>query len=364
MDYTARLARLQAQMAATGTDLVAVGPGSNMAWLSGLSPHGDERPVMQIVSQRSAAFLMPSLNADSQRALTDLPFFTWADEDGPQAALQALLASFGLGGPLSVAIDETMRADFALLVLDAVDLARRQFLPETLGVLRARKDADEYARLKENALINDRAMIAAFDALHEGVSEAEVCAVIVDSYRAAGAEAEFLSVCFGENGAYPHYTSGAARLRAGQPVLIDIGSRKDGYPSDMTRVGWFGGAPSAEFLAVHAIVEAAVVAALAAARPGVAASVVDKAAREVIAGAGYGARFLHRTGHGLGIDLHEGPYITATSATVLQSAMVHSIEPGIYLPGKFGLRLEDVVFLREDGPEVLSELSCAPILRG
>src|SRR5690606_3956987 len=133
------------------------------------------------------------------------------------------------------------------------------------------------------------------------------------------------------NGAFPHHATGETPLVSGQAVLIDIGGRSQGYPSDITRVG-HGGTPGAEFENVHAIVDQAVEAALAAARPGALARDVDKAARDVIAAAGYGERFLHRTGHGLGIDLHEPPYITATSETVLEEGMVFSIEPGIYLP--------------------------------
>lgn len=362
--YQDRLARLRARMAATGTDLVAVGPTSNMVWLSGLSPHGDERPVMQIVSATRAGFLMPALNTDSSRAHTDLPFWTWRDDDGPEGALRRLLADFGLAGQgLSVALDETMRADFALLLLDALPGARRSFLPDTVGYLRSRKDAVEYAILKENAVLNDGAMVAAFDALRPGMTELEVAEVIHAHYRAHGAETEFSSVCFAGNGAFPHHHTGMARLEPGMAVLVDIGSRMKGYPSDMTRVGYFGPAPEG-FAEIHAIVDAAVRAAIAAARPGARACDVDRAAREVITAAGYGPQFLHRTGHGVGIDIHEGPYITATAQTVLEEGMVFSIEPGIYLPGRFGLRLEEVVILRADGAEVLSDLPRTAFARG
>ncbi len=349
-----RLENLRERMAATGTDLVAVGPTSNMAWLSGLHPHGDERPVMQIVTQSWAGFLMPALNADSQRGLTDLPFVTWRDDDGPVGALQDLLGRAGVDGSVSVALDESMRADFALLLLDAVQVTRRSFLSDTLGHLRQRKDAAEYAVLKENAVINDGAMRAAFASLRVGITEAEVAEVVQQYYRDNGAGTQFFSICFGANGAFPHHHTGDTRLTPDTAVLVDIGSRKDGYPSDMTRVGTFGTVEG--FDEVHAIVDRAVQAALDAAKPGVRACDVDAAARRVIADAGYGDRFLHRTGHGLGIDIHEEPYITATSDAVLEEGMVFSIEPGIYLEGRFGLRLEEIVILRADGAEVLSDL--------
>lgn len=357
MPHAERMTRLRARMNETATDLVAIGPSSHMKWLAGLSPHGDERPVMILVGPKSAGMLIPALNVDSQRGLTELPFFPWTDDEGPSQALRALLEAVGVTGRgLSVALDETMRADFALLLLDALEAPRHKFTGDTVSALRARKDESEYRALKANALINDVAMRAAFAALRPGVTELEIAAVVRDSYAASGAEVEFLSVCFGGNGAFPHHHTGDTKLEAGEAVLIDIGSRSQGYPSDMTRVAYLG-SPSAEFVKVHGIVERAVEAAIATARPGVRAKNVDKAARDVIVAAGYGDRFVHRTGHGVGIDIHEPPYITATSETVLEEGMVFSIEPGIYLAGQFGIRLEEVVFLRANGAEVLSELT-------
>ena len=187
------------------------------------------------------------------------------------------------------------------------------------------------------------------------MTELEIEKVIRDTYKAHGAEFEFALVCFGANGAFPHHHTGKTVMKDGDAVLVDLGCRIDGYPSDMTRVGGMGSVPAA-FDAIHAIVDRAVQAALAVSKPGVRARDVDKAARDVIAAAGYGDRFLHRTGHGIGVDLHEPPYITASSETVLEEGMCYSIEPGIYLAGQFGIRLEEIVILRADGPEILSEL--------
>ncbi|WP_269930199.1 M24 family metallopeptidase [Aminobacter sp. HY435] len=354
--YEERMARLRDRMAETGTDLVVVGPSSHLAWLAGMSPHGDERPVLLIVSRDHAGFLMPALNVDSQRPYTKLPFYPWTDADGPNAALAKLLKDSGADrSDLKIALDETMRADFALLVIDALPGAARGFLTETVSVLRGEKDEAEYGLLKMNAVLNDGAMKAGFAALKEGVTELEVGQAIRDFYAANGAKAEFVSICFGENGAYPHHHTGNRKLKANEAVLIDIGGRKDGYPSDMTRVGVFGDKPEG-FDEVHDVLERAVQAALAAAKPGVAAKEVDKAARDVIVAAGYGEYFLHRTGHGLGIDIHEPPYITGTSETILREGNVFSIEPGIYLQGRFGLRLEEIVILRGNRAEVLSDL--------
>jgi Xaa-Pro aminopeptidase len=356
MNYSERLARLREKMRETAVDAVVLGPSSHMVWLCGLSPHGDERPVLLVVTQQAAALLMPALNADSSRAVTNLPFYPWADADGPRDALVRLLEEAGVPGQgASLALDETMRADFALLVLGMLPGARHQFTDGTIGALRRQKDAAEYAILKANALVDDIAMQAGFAALRPGVTEKAVEAVIRDTFKAHGNALEFSSVCFGGNGAFPHHYSSDRALRESDCVLIDIGGRKDGYPSDMTRVATIG-TPDPEFDKVHAVLEQAVTAALAAAKPGVPAKLVDKAARDVITAAGYGDKFLHRTGHGIGVDIHEPPYITATSELPLEVGNVFSIEPGIYLADRFGVRLEEIVILRENGPEVLSEL--------
>jgi Xaa-Pro dipeptidase len=361
---SSRLERVQARMAETATDLIVVGPSSHLVWLLGLSPHGDERPVMLIATPSKAAILMPGLNADSQRGLTDLPFYTWADADGPNAALASLLADLGVTqSGLRVALDETMRADFALLLLGALKAPRHTFLGETLGHLRSQKDQAEFALLKAAAKIDDAAMTAAFAHLKPGMTELDVDGFIRDFFRTQGARPEFTIVAFGENGAFPHHHSSGRVLKADDTVLIDIGCRIDGYPSDMTRVGYVGAKPEG-FDEVNAVLERAVQAALAAARPGVRASEVDAAARGVITAAGYGPNFLHRTGHGLGIDVHEPPYITATSDTILEEGHVFSIEPGIYLAGRFGLRLEDIAFIGKDGPVVLSDLPRTAFVSG
>mgnify|MGYP000014684825 CR=1 FL=1 len=351
-----RLAALRARMEHTGTDLVALGPSSHMAWLTGVHPHGDERPVMLMVSADYAGFLMPALNAAAARQDTDLPFHCWSDDQGPEAALEEVLAACGATrADLSVVLDETMRSDFSLRLLAALETPRHRFTEDTVGLLRTRKDDQEAAAIKAAHLANDTAVKAAFNALAEGVKERDIVEIIKAEYAALGATLEFCSVCFGASSAFPHHTPGETRLEREMAVLIDTGCRLDGYPSDMTRCGYFG-TPTGAYEEVFAVVEQAVQAALAAAKPGARASDVDKAARDVITAAGYGDRFLHRTGHGLGVDIHEPPYIAANSDRVLEVGNVFSIEPGIYLDGAFGVRLEEIVILRDSGAEVFSQM--------
>ncbi len=350
-----RLARLQGRMAAERVDFVALGPGAHMHWLLGFHPHADERPCLICVTQTGAAFLMPALNAEGSRAGTDLPFHEWSDADGPEAAFGRLLDALGARGAARIVLDETMRADFAALVQEALPDAARQFTAATIGHLRMIKDEAEYRLLKQNAQIADRAMQAGWAAMGAGMTELELAGVIRESFKNQGANPLFTIVGAGGNGAFPHHQTGDTRLAAGDAVVMDIGAGMGGYSSDITRMAVLGRPPDG-YAEVHAIVEAAVQAAMKAARPGVRAHEVDDAARGVIADAGYGDYFVHRTGHGMGVEVHEQPYLTSASQTVLEAGMVFSIEPGIYLPGRFGIRLEDIVILREDGPEVLSEL--------
>jgi Xaa-Pro aminopeptidase len=355
VDTQKRLAALRERMKAAGADLAAIGPGSHMQWLLGFHPHADERPCLLLVGLEKETCLMPVLNAEGSREETDIEFHTWADEEGPNAALANALAAIGSSRASNVVLDETMRADFALLMLEALPEISYAFTDQTLGALRMRKDASEFAALKMNAGIADRAMQKAFAAIRPGMSETELAAAIKGRFSEEGATPAFWIVGSGGNGAFPHHQTGARKLEEGDAVVIDIGGRKNGFPSDITRMAVVGHAPEG-YGQIHTIVENAVKAALKAARPGVKAKEVDAAARGVIADAGYGQYFTHRTGHGMGIDGHEPPYLTATSETVLEEGMVFSIEPGIYLPGRFGIRLEEIVILREDGPEILSSL--------
>lgn len=356
VDTKARLAGLRDRMRTQGVDLVALAPSPHMDWLVGFHPLLCERPCLLLIGREREAFLMPALNAEGSRESTEIPFHVWSDDAGPTAAFLEALADVGGTAARHVAFDETMRIDFAMLLLDALPEAKRSFTDDTLSYLRMRKDARECAALKKNALIADRAMQAGFAAMRPGMTENELAAIISDHFSAEGAPMQFAVVATGSNGAFPHHHTGERKLAEGDAVVIDIGGRTDGFPSDITRMAVVGRAPDG-YGQIHTIVERAVQAALKAARPGVLARDVDAAARKVITDAGYGEYFVHRTGHGMGIGGHEPPYITATSDTELAEGMVFSIEPGIYIPGRFGLRLEDIVILRADGPEILSSLS-------
>lgn len=355
-----RLEQLQSLMRAGGIDLLALPPGSNLRWLTGADLHADERVCLLLITPHHATFLMPVLEAEACRANTDLPFEVWADANGPQVALANILRRFGITSDARIDLDEAMRADHALMILDAVPGARPGFAGETIGQLRMIKTPVEHAALKRSAAIADAVMASLADAIRPGQSEAEVAAMIRGKFTALGAVPEFAIVGASENGAMPHHEGGNRVIAAGDVLVVDIGARLDGMPSDITR-SFVVGHPPDDYLKIHALVDRAAQAALAMARPGVRACDVDAAARSVIAQAGYGDFFTHRTGHGLGLDLHEPPYITASSDQVLHEGMVFSIEPGIYLPGRFGVRLEEIVFVTTTHAEILSSLTRSPV---
>ena len=350
-----RLAALRARMKENGTDMLALGPGPNMHWVAGFHPHADERPCLLMVTQDKAGFLMPVLNAAGSRERTDLPFWTWGDAEGPDRALQQALAAMGATTARHVAVDEAMRADFALLLLDAMPQAGHGYARDTLGALRLCKDAGEQAAFRAEAAIADAAMEAIYVAIRPGVTESELATVARGVFKDHDAAPMFTIVGAGPNGAFPHHHTGDTVLKAGDAVVIDIGARAGDFSSDITRMAILGEGP-ADYARVHEVVEAAVQAALDACRPGVRASTLDRAARQVIEDAGYGPCFVHRLGHGMGLEGHEPPWISESSDIILESGMVFSIEPGIYIEGRFGLRLEDIVILQDDGPEVLSRL--------
>lgn len=344
-------------MADDGVDLLVLGPGTYVEWLLGFHPYPDERVSLLLVGPQQAMFVMPALNAADTQARCDLPVAIWTDAQGPARALDTALAATcpPSATPFRVALDEAMRTDFALAVLDRLPGANVVMARDVAGAVRMLKDQEEYRLLKENAAIADRAMLHALATIRPGLTEAEVAEAVTGAFAAEGAKVKFAIVATGPNGALPHHHTGAAVLSPGDAVVIDIGARRDGYCSDITRMAVLEHEPEG-YGEIHAIVEDAVQAALKAARPGATASSVDRAARGVIEQAGYGPYFVHRTGHGLGMEGHEAPFITETSETVLEAGMVFSIEPGIYLPGRFGIRLEEIVILRDDGPEILSAL--------
>jgi Xaa-Pro aminopeptidase len=291
--------------------------------------------------------VVPKLNAEEWVTHVDLPLHTWADDQGPGEALRAALSAVGPAKKL--AVDGAMRADFLLPLMDATGPDTTIPVEALIAPLRARKSAEEIEALARAAAQADRAMGAAVDACRPGVSETQVAWAAEEAFRLDGAE----EVCFtlaasGPNGAYPHHHSGPRQLQEGDAVVLDIGASLDGYKSDITRMVFLG-KPPAEFLKAYDAVLEANTRGRAAVKPGVVAQEVDRATRGTLETLGYGEYFIHRTGHGLGLEIHEPPYILAGNQQPLETGMVFSVEPGVYFPGQFGIRIEDIVVVTESG---------------
>ena len=275
---------------------------------------------------------------------------TWDETDDPYRLVAGLLP-----GAAAVALDDHMWAAKVLALRDAMPAADQRPGGQVLRELRMRKSPAEVAAL--------RAAGAAIDAVHAqvpqwlkpGRTEAEVGRDIADAIMAAGhAAVDFTIVGSGPNGASPHHELSDRVIRVGEPVVVDIGgTMPSGYCSDSTRT-YAVGEPEPDFLALYEVLQAAQEAACQWARPGVTCASVDAAARDVIEAAGYGEQFLHRTGHGIGLETHEEPYIVAGNERVLEPGMAFSIEPGIYVEGRHGARIEDIVVVTEDGAERLN----------
>ena len=358
-----RMSRLQGKLTESGIDLIALAPTPNMRYLLGFTPHPDERFSALLVSNKGIGFVVPELNADEARSQCDLEMSCWADADGPKEALSQALDKLGMHDGIVLAADDTMRAD-ALLLLQEVAKPRQCVTSgEVMSPLRMRKSEAEVKAIQLAAAQADRAMMAGADACKPGVTELEVAEAVASYFRQDGADAvDFTLIASGPNGAFPHYVAGRRPLQDGDTVILDIGATLNGYKSDITRVVHLG-KPSAEVLAVYEVVQEANRRGREAAVPGAVARDVDRAARSTIEEAGYGAYFLHRTGHGLGLEVHEAPWITAESDTVLEPGMVFSVEPGIYLQGKFGIRVEDIVVVTEGECHSFNQLDHGLIVR-
>jgi Xaa-Pro aminopeptidase len=338
---------LQSQMARANVDLVAIAPTANMRYLIGFAPLADERPCYLLVSQDAVELVIPELNADQVETHTGRTVRRWPDASSADQAVLSAVAAMGLKSIGVLAADSSMRADALLQLQALIQPATSIAAGDLMALLRRRKSEAELELLARAAAVTDAALLVGAEACRPDVTERQVAAEIANFYRANGAETvDFVIVASGPNGAFPHHETSDRRMQVGDTIILDIGATLTGYKSDITRVVHLG-EPTAEVKAVYQAVLEANRKGRAAALAGTRAREVDLVARKAIEQAGYGAYFRHRTGHGLGLEVHEPPWITSESETVLEAGMVFSVEPGIYLPGKFGVRIEDIVVVTE-----------------
>ena len=353
-DYAGRIARLQSLLRDSGLGGAVVAPTDHMRYLTGWAEPGYERLIALFVPiAGELAFVAPDMNVEQARSnpagVADVR--GWSDASGWTAIAARAMGDLGFGG--TIAVDDELPAAH-LLGLQAIDAtARWQTLSPILAQLRQIKDADELDAMRRSARVADSAYEAILPSLRPGVTEVQVRSELGRYFEASGARTWFGLVCFGRNSALPHHSSGATALRPGDVVVLDLGCVLDDYASDITRTVAVG-EPGPGARRVYEIVLQAHRAARAAARPGAACQDVDRAARAVISDAGYGECFVHRTGHGIGVSCHEPPYIVEGNRQILQPGMCFSDEPGIYLPGRYGVRIESILFVTESGAETLN----------
>jgi Xaa-Pro aminopeptidase len=332
---------------------LVIAPSPDLVYLSGYDPMPLERPTLLVIRpDAEPVMLVPDLELPPAREApvgASIELIGWSDGDDPYEAAARLLPVDGRLG-----VGDRLWASHVLALQAVLPGCSFTTASAVLGHLRAVKDAEELTALRAAA----RAADSAFEGIRErpfvGRTEAQVASDLARLLVDAGHDrADFTIVAGGPNAASPHHEAGGRTIRPGDPVVMDFGGALDGYFSDMTRTV-VAGEPPPGFEEVYGVVRDAQQQGVAAARPGVAAGDVDGVAREVIRRAGYGEWFVHRTGHGIGLEVHEPPYLVRGNDQQLEPGMAFSVEPGVYLPGRFGVRIEDIVSVTSEGAESLN----------
>jgi Xaa-Pro aminopeptidase len=342
-----------------GLSALLATPGPDLFYLTGHAPPPLERLTLLVVApDRPPVMLVPLLErpaALASPAADRIEVVGWADGDDPYAVAAELLP------PGRLAVTDQTWASHVLGLQEAAKDRTFVAAGRAMPPLRAVKDEEELAALAKAASAADAAFADILHVAFAGRREADVAADLADALRRHGHRtADFTIVGSGPNGASPHHEAGQRIMADRDAVVLDFGGHLDGYCSDITRTV-FVREPPEDFERVHDIVRRAQQAAFEAVRPGVPAEDVDRAARDVIDDADYGEFFIHRTGHGIGLEAHEPPYIVAGNRTKLEAGMAFSIEPGIYLPSRFGVRIEDIVAVTASGATRLNDAPWEPL---
>jgi Xaa-Pro aminopeptidase len=358
--YADRLTRAVAATEHASLEALLIGVGSDLRYLTGYAALPLERLTMLVIRPgRDPVLVVPRLERGAAEAglRTDVKIETWEETEDPYP-----LVTDGLPATARAAVSDTLIALHLLRIQAALGAGARISLASgVLRGLRMIKDADEIRLLREAAHAADRVVMRIAAGRLVGRTEADVAREVRDALIEEGHEAaQFAIVASGPNSASPHHEASDRIIGPGEPMVLDIGGTLEGYGSDITRTLWVTGGdgtkgPDERFRHLFAVLHAAQAAATAAVRPGVACASIDGKARAMIDAEGYGEGFFHRTGHGIGLEGHEDPYLVAGNDLPLRPGMAFSVEPGIYVPGQYGARIEDIVVCGEDGPIVLNE---------
>lgn len=349
-DHAARMARATAEATAAGLAGLVVAPGPDLAYLCGYRPTAvtERLTALVLTPGRRPALIVPRLERPDAEEAVGAPaveLLDWSDGEDPYATARPLFDPAGRYG-----ISDNAWAMHLLGLQSALPGAAFTSLTETLPMLRAVKDAEELERLAAAGGAADAAYRGILEVAFAGRRETDVAADLGALLIQYGhSQVDFTVVGSGPNGANPHHEAGDRIIRTGDTVVLDFGGLKDGYGSDTTRTVHVGPDAPAEVRQVHDLVRLAQQTAFEAVRPGVSCQEIDRIARRVITEGGYGEHFIHRTGHGIGITTHEPPYLVEGEERPLVPGMCFSIEPGVYLPGRFGVRIEDIVTVTATG---------------
>jgi Xaa-Pro dipeptidase len=356
-----RLEKLVVSLRTSGLDAVALNPGPTLTYLTGAHFHLMERPVVLLVTQEAdLAIVLPKLE---MLKVEQMPYHVQAFPYGEnpsewEAVFRKAAQALGLDGKrIGVEPNRMRLLEFRYVKAGAPE-ADYPDASDVLGSLRLRKDKEEVDAMRKAVRVAQYALEGTLPHIKIGMTEKELAAELVTQLLKHGSEPELPFspiVSGGPNSASAHASTTNRKLQAGDLLVIDYGATVDGYVSDITRT-FAVGEVDAEYEKIHKIVQQANAAGRAAGKPGVPCAEVDKAARAVIESAGYGEYFWHRTGHGIGMGPHEEPYIRGDNMQLLEPGMAYTVEPGIYLPGRNGVRVEDNVVVTETGSESLSDM--------
>lgn len=348
-DLARRMRHAVESAQAAGLDGLLVMPGPELVWLTGYRPTAitERLTTLVLTADRGPTLVVPTLerpDAEGCAAASALELVDWADGQDPFSVAAGLL-----GGSRRLAISDSAWAMHLLGLQDAAPGVAYRSFTQALPMLRAVKDEAEVARLAAAGAAADATYGEILTVRFAGRRETEVAADLARLLRGFGHEqVDFTVVGSGPNGANPHHEAGDRTIEEGDAIVLDFGGLMHGYGSDTSRTVSVG-EPSDLVCEVHEVVRQAQQVGVEAVAPGVPCQEIDRAARKVITDAGYGERFIHRTGHGIGTTTHEPPYMIEGETQPLVEGMCFSVEPGIYLPGQFGVRIEDIVTVTADG---------------
>ena len=353
MMNTQRLEKVLKKMETEGLDQMIISDPYAIYYLTGRFIDPGERLLALYINQsgKNKIFINNLFTVPEDLGVEK---FRFSDTDD---YLTPLCDCVGAGKPLG--IDKTFAARFLIPVIDHSGASSYKVSSICVDEVLACKDDEEREKMRAVSAINDKAMAQFRGLIHEGVTEEEIASKMLDIYKSLGADGYSFEplVGFGANCALGHHGPDDTVLKEGDTVLFDVGCRKDGYCADMTRTFFYKKVPSEKHRAIYETVRRANAAAEAILKPGVPLCEVDKAARQIIEDAGYGPNFTHRLGHFIGLEVHEYGDVSSANTKVAEVGNIFSIEPGIYVEGEVGVRIEDLVLITEDGCEILNSFS-------